>query len=67
MKAPKTPEQVKQEFRARGKTFTSYAREKGIHVNEVYKVLNGQYKSNYGRAHEIAVELGLKPSLRHAA
>ena len=56
----KTPEQVKQEFRAEGKTFSQFAREKNVHVNEVYKVLNGQYKAHYGQAHEIAVALGLK-------
>lgn len=56
----KTPEQVKADFRAQGKTFSQFARENGVHVNEVYKVLNGQYRARYGQAHEIAVKLGLK-------
>lgn len=63
----KTPEQVKQEFLARGDTFANYARRKGIPVIEVYRVVNGQYKSKYGRAHEIAVDLGLKPAVPRAA
>lgn len=63
----KTPEQIKSEFRMRGDTFANYARKKGVPVIEVYRVLNGQYKSNYGRAHEIAVDLGLKPAVPQAA
>ena len=63
----KTPEQVKQEFRAKGCTFAQFARENNVHVNEVYKVLNGQYKAHYGQAHEIAVALGLKKTSAHQA
>lgn len=55
-----TAEQVKQRFRQRGKTFTAWAEENGYTRNDVYRVLNGQAKANYGRAHEIAVKLGLK-------
>lgn len=58
-----TPAQrVKQEFRNRGKTFTAWANENGYPPNAVSRVLNGFDKANYGRAHEIAVKLGLKPS-----
>lgn len=53
-------EQVKRRFRQQGKTFTDWARENGYTRNEVYRVLNGQAKAHYGRAHEIAVKLGLK-------
>lgn len=56
-----TAEQVKERFRQHGKTFTSWAEENGYSRNEVYRVLNGQAKANYGKAHEIAVKLGLKP------
>ncbi|WP_374351648.1 DNA-binding protein [Chitinimonas sp.] len=59
---PKTPEQVKQSFRQSGMTFTDWARNNGYPKNAVYRVLNGFDKANYGRAHEIAVKLGLKPN-----
>lgn len=57
----KTPEQVKAEFNARGKTFTDWAKGHGFPRRDVYLVLNGQSKCLYGRAHEIAVAFGLKP------
>lgn len=57
-----TSEQVKAKFRREGKTFTSWADEHGYTRNEVYRVLNGQAKCHYGKAHEIAVKLGLKPA-----
>lgn len=55
-----TADQVKALFRQRGITFTQWAEENGYSRNEVYRVLNGQVKANYGKAHEIAVKLGLK-------
>lgn len=55
-----TPEQVKQRLRMQGKTTTQWAAERGYTRNEVYRVLNGQHKAHYGKAHEIAVALGLK-------
>lgn len=55
-----TADQVKALFRQRGITFTQWAEENGYSRNEVYRVLNGQAKANYGKAHEIAVKLGLK-------
>ena len=56
-----TAEQVKSLFRQRGVTFTQWAKEHGYSRSEVYRVLNGQTKANYGQSHEIAVKLGLKP------
>lgn len=55
-----TPDKVKQQFRQRGTTFTEWAKGNGYTRNEVYRVLNGQAKCHYGKAHEIAVKLGLK-------
>jgi gp16 family phage-associated protein len=55
-----TPDQVKERFRAEGKTITAWAKENGYRVNSVYRVLNGFDKAAWGRAHEIAVRLGLK-------
>lgn len=55
-----TPEQVRQRFRARGETLTQWAAAHGYDRAAVYRVMGGQDKARYGRAHEIAVALGLK-------
>ncbi len=55
-----TPEQVKQRLRMQGITTTQWAEANGYTRNEVYRVLNGQSKAFYGKAHEIAIKLGLK-------
>ena len=55
-----TPDQVKQQFRARGLTLTQWAADRGYNREAVYRVLNGKDKAHFGRAHEIAVALGLK-------
>lgn len=57
-----TPEQAKNVLRAQGKTITEWAREHGYSRNYVYFVLNGQSKARWGKGHEIAVKLGLKPA-----
>lgn len=56
----KTPDQVKQEFLDNGIPVSDWATKHGFVPQEVYKVLNGQAKGNFGRAHKIAVALGLK-------
>ena len=33
-----------------------------VRRHSVYLVLNGQYKGKYGKAHEIATKLGMKPA-----
>lgn len=60
MQKPLTPDQVKDQFQQRGITFSAWSLQNGYRVNEVYRVLNGQAKAKYGKAHEIAVKLGLK-------
>ncbi|WP_288843231.1 DNA-binding protein [uncultured Deefgea sp.] len=55
-----TAEQIKARFKREGKTFTQWANEQGYTRNAVYRVLNGTDKANYGKAHDIAVKLGLK-------
>ena len=55
-----TSNEIKAKFRAEGKTITEWALDNGFHRNAVYRVLNGFDKAHYGRAHEIAVKLGLK-------
>lgn len=62
--AIKTIEQVKAEYQSKGVTFASIAKENGWRRQDVYKVLNGQTKGNFGVAHDIAVFLGLKPSVK---
>ncbi|MCX8650043.1 DNA-binding protein [Gilliamella sp. B2776] len=55
-----TPEQVKQQFRQKGLTFTQWAHDNGYHPVDVYRVTNGFTKASRGKMHEIAVKLGLK-------
>lgn len=55
-----TPEQVKAQFAREGKTFSDWAEERGYNKFDVYKVINGQTKARRGKAHDIAVDLGLK-------
>lgn len=56
----KTAEQVKQEFRERGDTLAAFARRNGWKPHDVYCVIAGVFKGRYGKAHQIAVALGMK-------
>ncbi len=56
-----TADQIKARFRREGKTFSAWAREHNYRPTQVIRVLNGFDKGHYGKAHEIAVKLGLKP------
>ena len=38
-------QQVKDDFKRKGLTFSAWAKEHGYRVNDVYRVLNGQVKS----------------------
>ncbi len=58
-KTPLTPDQVKARLRRSGTTITQWALAHGYTRRQVYRVLNGVAKGHYGRAHEIAVALGL--------
>jgi gp16 family phage-associated protein len=62
-----TPEQIKSRLRQQGKTITQWAAENGYPRDRVYRVLNGVDKAHYGRAHEIAVKLGMKQPEQLAA
>lgn len=55
-----TIDEVRRELRARGLTISGWARTQGFSQAEVYAVLNGRTKGNWGRAHKVAVALGLK-------
>lgn len=54
--------QIKKDLHAQGKTINEWADENDYPVAEVYKVLSGERKGLYGRAHDIAVDIGLKPT-----
>ena len=56
-----TPDQVKNKFALEGRTFAAWATEHGYRRHDVYRVLNGLTKARWGKGHEIAVKLGLKP------
>lgn len=64
---PKTPDEVKADFLARGLTISGWARSNGYKPREVSLVLNGQVKGRYGKGHDIAVALGIKPHPDQAA
>lgn len=61
---PTTREQkvalIKKDLQDQGITINDWAISNGYPVAEVYKVLSGERKGLYGRAHEIAVAIGLK-------
>ncbi|MDR2208837.1 MAG: DNA-binding protein [Azoarcus sp.] len=57
-----TRTQLKEKFLREGLTFAQWAREKGFDKNIVYLVVNGHCKARYGKGHEVAVALGLKPN-----
>lgn len=57
---PKTTEEVKREFERAGISIGAWAKANGFHRQDVYAVLSGQNKARYGKAHAIAVALGLK-------
>jgi gp16 family phage-associated protein len=56
-----TPEQLKMKFAQEGRTFSDWAKQNGFARRDVYLVLNGQCKARWGKGHDIAVRLGLKP------
>jgi len=53
-------EQVKQRFEKEGKSYSEWARERGFEPKTVIAVLNGVNKGRRGKAHDVAVALGLK-------
>lgn len=56
----KTPNQVKKDFEQKGQAVSDWATKHGYAPQDVYKVLNGQVKGKRGKAHDIAVKLGIK-------
>lgn len=60
MRKTKTTEQIKAEFYEKGITLASWSKENGYRPQDVYRVIGGFTKGKYGKAHDIAVKLGLK-------
>ncbi|HIJ83539.1 MAG: hypothetical protein HW380_2546 [Magnetococcales bacterium] len=58
--SPYNEEVKERNFLRPGITVKTWAQAHGFRPWEVYRVLNGAYKGRYGRAHEIAVALGMK-------
>nr|VFK46585.1 MAG: phage-associated protein, BcepMu gp16 family [Candidatus Kentron sp. TC] len=56
----KTPEEVRAGFDDTGISIANWARANAFGEREVYDVLAGRLKGDRGRAHRIAVKLGLK-------
>lgn len=52
--------QIKKDLHDNGTTIQEWSEANGYPVTEVYKVLSGERKGLYGRAHQIAVAIGLK-------
>ncbi|PAT34945.1 DNA-binding protein [Vandammella animalimorsus] len=57
-----TPQQIKEQFRARGQSVGQWADAHGFPRDVVYRVLNGRAAGWRGQTHEVAVALGLKPN-----
>lgn len=56
-----TPQQVKEQFRARGETAAQWADSNGFPRDVVYRVLNSRSACWRGKPHQVAVALGIKP------
>lgn len=55
-----TADELKENFAKNGQTLAQWARENGFKPRDVYLMIGGQRKGNYGKGHEIAKKLGLK-------
>lgn len=53
-------QKVKESFKNRGETIKSWCEARQYDPTYVSRILNGSIQANYGKAHQIAVELGLK-------
>lgn len=53
-------EKLKENFAKEGKTLAQWARDNGYAPRDVYLIVGGQRKGNYGKGFEIARKLGLK-------
>lgn len=57
----RSPKQAKQWLRRQGKTVRAFCREHGLDEQAAYEVLSGRQTGHFGKAHQAAVALGIKP------
>lgn len=55
-------EHAKRWFESRGLVISDWALERGFKPDDVYAALSGRTRGRRGKAHEVAVALGLKQS-----
>lgn len=60
---PYTSDRVRQLLSATGTTLAEWAVANGYKPRDVYQVTGGRVKAHHGRAHEIAIKLGMKLSV----
>lgn len=53
-------QKVKESFKKRGETIKSWCEARQYDPTYVSRIINGSIQAKYGKAHKIAVELGLK-------
>ncbi|NCA71904.1 MAG: DNA-binding protein [Sphingobacteriia bacterium] len=58
----KSASEVRIEFRRAGVTIQEWAHANGYPPADVYALLSGRTRGHRGKAHEIAIRLGIKPS-----
>lgn len=56
----KSADQIREEFSRVGQPISEWARENGFTPQEVFEVLAGRNQGRRGKAHDIAVMLGMK-------
>jgi len=56
----RSPLEVAKEFRRTGTTVAQWARDHGVHKQIVHDLLTGKTKGHRGKAHRVAVLLGMK-------
>jgi len=58
----KSRDEVRKQFKKAGMTIRQWAKDNKFNERIVYAVISGENQGNYGKAHEVAVRLGLKES-----
>ncbi|MFA1030696.1 MULTISPECIES: DNA-binding protein [Pseudomonas syringae group] len=56
----KSPQEAKLWLRAQGISVTEFARDHGLDLGTTYQVLAGRKKGLRGKAHKVAIALGIK-------
>lgn len=54
---------IRSQFRAEGVSVRDWALKQGFAPNAVYQVLSGRVSCYRGQSHQIAIRLGVKPSV----